>query len=119
MIFTCQEQNDLCEQSVISPVPKEDTLWNHRKEIRRIGGKTCNISLFYWEFGLSPPISVQLYSWNNSTKSNLVGTRLGFYFSQQASIWIFVELIFVYAWLMNRLERKYTQQENEEGAEQP
>ena len=42
------------------------------------------------------------------------GYRLGFYFSQQASIWIFVELIFVYAWLMNRLEKKYTQQEDKE-----
>ena len=40
------------------------------------------------------------------------GYRLGFYFSQQASIWIFVELIFVYAWLMNRLEKKYAQQED-------
>ena len=35
------------------------------------------------------------------------GFRLGFYFAQQASIWIFVELIFVYAWLMNRLDKKY------------
>ena len=51
-------------------------------------------------------------------KIQIRGYRLGFYFAQQASIWIFVELIFVYAWLMNRLERKYTQQEDEEGAEQ-
>ncbi len=43
------------------------------------------------------------------------GYRLGFYFAQQASIWIFVELIFVYAWLMNRLEKKYrTDTETEE-----
>lgn len=46
------------------------------------------------------------------------GYRLGFYFAQQASIWIFVELIFLYAWLMNRLEKKYTQQKNEEDEEQ-
>ncbi|MDD9973927.1 MAG: DUF4212 domain-containing protein, partial [Candidatus Poribacteria bacterium] len=51
-------------------------------------------------------------------KIQIRGYRLGFYFAQQASIWIFVELIFVYAWLMNRLEKKYTQQEDEEGAEQ-
>lgn len=51
-------------------------------------------------------------------KIQIRGYRLGFYFAQQASIWIFVELIFVYAWLMNRLERKYTQQEDVEGAEQ-
>ena len=51
-------------------------------------------------------------------KIQFAGYRLGFYFSQQASIWIFVELIFVYAWLMNRLERTYKKQEDEEGAEQ-
>lgn len=46
-------------------------------------------------------------------KIQLGGVRLGFYFAQQASIWIFVELIFVYAWLMNRLDKKY--RVNEEG----
>ena len=52
-------------------------------------------------------------------KIRIGGCPLGFYFSQQASIWIFVVLIFVYAWLMNRLEKKYAQHEDEEGTEQP
>ena len=47
-------------------------------------------------------------------KIRIGGCSLGFYFAQQASIWIFVELIFVYAWLMNRLEQKYSQREAEE-----
>ena len=47
------------------------------------------------------------------------GYRLGFYFAQQASIWIFVELIFVYAWLMNRLEKKYRTDTEPEETEQP
>ena len=47
-------------------------------------------------------------------KIRIGGCPLGFYFAQQASIWIFVELIFVYAWLMNRLERKYSQHEDRE-----
>ena len=51
-------------------------------------------------------------------KIQIWGCRLGFYFSQQASIWIFVGLIFVYAWLMNRLDKKYIQQEGTEEAEQ-
>ena len=47
------------------------------------------------------------------------GFRLGFYFAQQASIWIFVVLIFVYAWLMNRLDKKYRidQDDTEESEE--
>ena len=32
---------------------------------------------------------------------------LGFWFSQQASIYVFVVLIFVYAWRMDRLDRKH------------
>ena len=51
-------------------------------------------------------------------KIRIGGCPLGFYFAQQASIWIFVELIFVYAWLMNRLEKKYSQHEDKEDAEQ-
>ena len=35
------------------------------------------------------------------------GFRLGFWFSQQGSIYVFVLLIFVYVWRMNRLDRKY------------
>lgn len=35
------------------------------------------------------------------------GFGLGFWFAQQGSIYVFVILIFVYVWLMNRLDRKY------------
>lgn len=35
------------------------------------------------------------------------GFRLGFWFAQQGSIYVFVVLIFVYVWLMNRLDKRY------------
>ena len=35
------------------------------------------------------------------------GFKLGFRFAQQGSIYVFVLLIFVYVFLMNRLDRKY------------
>lgn len=35
------------------------------------------------------------------------GAKLGFWFSQQGSIYVFVILIFVYVRLMNRLDKKY------------
>jgi putative solute:sodium symporter small subunit len=35
------------------------------------------------------------------------GFRLGFWFAQQGSIYVFVVLIFVYVRLMNRLDRTY------------
>ena len=35
------------------------------------------------------------------------GFRLGFWFAQQGSIYVFVVLIFVYVYLMNRLDAKF------------
>ena len=37
----------------------------------------------------------------------LGGFKLGFWFAQQGSIYVFVILIFVYVRLMNKLDRKY------------
>jgi putative solute:sodium symporter small subunit len=39
------------------------------------------------------------------------GFKLGFWFAQQGSIYVFVILIFVYVWLMNRLDRKFDVEE--------
>lgn len=35
------------------------------------------------------------------------GFKLGFFFAQQGAIYVFVALIFYYAWRMNRIERDY------------
>ena len=35
------------------------------------------------------------------------GFPLGFWFAQQGSIYVFIALIFIYVWLMNRLDQKY------------
>lgn len=37
----------------------------------------------------------------------LGGFKLGFWFAQQGSIYVFVILIFVYVYLMNRLDKKF------------
>ena len=39
------------------------------------------------------------------------GFKLGFWFAQQGSIFVFVILIFVYVWLMKKLDKKYTDKE--------
>ena len=44
----------------------------------------------------------------------LGGFRLGFWMAQQGSMYVFVLLIFVYVWLMNRLDREYGLEEQEE-----
>ena len=35
------------------------------------------------------------------------GFKLGFWFAQQGSIYVFVALIFIYSWMMNRLDREF------------
>ncbi|HEX6260670.1 MAG TPA: DUF4212 domain-containing protein [Woeseiaceae bacterium] len=37
----------------------------------------------------------------------LGGFKLGFWFAQQGSIYIFVLLIFFYAWRMNKIDQQY------------
>ena len=35
------------------------------------------------------------------------GYKLGFWFAQQGSIYVFVAIIFFYAWRMNKLDRQF------------
>ena len=42
------------------------------------------------------------------------GFKLGFWFAQQGSIYLFVVLIFIYVYLMNKLDKKYKNHNNEE-----
>jgi len=38
---------------------------------------------------------------------NIGGFKLGFWFSQQGSIYFFVLIIFIYVYLLNKLDKKY------------
>jgi len=42
------------------------------------------------------------------------GFKVGFWFAQQGSIYFFVLLIFLYIYLMNRLDKKYKKQSEED-----
>ena len=41
------------------------------------------------------------------------GFKLGFWFAQQGSIYVFVVLIFVYVILMNRLDKKFNSKDKD------
>ncbi|MDP3921176.1 MAG: DUF4212 domain-containing protein [Candidatus Omnitrophota bacterium] len=43
------------------------------------------------------------------------GFKLGFWFAHQGSIYVFVILIFVYVYLMNRLDKEFHVEEEERG----
>ena len=42
---------------------------------------------------------------------------LGFWFAQQGSIYVFIALIFFYAWKMHRIEQHYHLDDDDEGQE--
>ena len=46
----------------------------------------------------------------------MAGFNLGFWYAQQGAMYVFVVPIFVYVWLMNRLDRKFDVHEDDEPA---
>lgn len=38
------------------------------------------------------------------------GFKLGFWFAQQGAIYFFIAIIFVYVWLMNRLDTQFSEE---------
>ena len=42
------------------------------------------------------------------------GFKLGFWFSQQGSIYFFVVIIFIYVYLMNKLDKKFSKDFNQD-----
>ena len=44
------------------------------------------------------------------------GFQLGFWFAQQGSMYVFVILIYIYVWLMNRLDHRFDVHERDESS---
>ena len=70
-----------------------------RKNLQYLGGLLA--VWFFVSFGCGILFADQL------DQIRLGGFKLGFWFSQQGSIYVFVILIFVYVKLMNRLDAEY------------
>ena len=66
--------------------------------------KYLAILLSIW-FLVSYVFGILLVDQLNSIR--IAGFKLGFWFAQQGSIYVFVILIFFYIWLMNKLDKKY------------
>ena len=69
-----------------------------------------SIILFIW-FVVSFGFGILFVDELNSIRMG--GFKLGFWFAQQGSTYIFVLLIFVYVALMNRLDKKYKSKEDD------
>ena len=62
--------------------------------------------LMVW-FVFSYGAGIMWADWLNQFRLPGTGFRLGFWFAQQGSIYVFVALIFVYVYLMNRLDERH------------
>ena len=70
--------------------------------------KLLAVLLFIW-FVISFGFGIILSDFLD--RFSLGGFKLGFWFAQQGSIYIFVIIIFHYVWLMKRLDKKLTEEE--------
>ncbi len=75
-----------------------------RKKYWKENLRYLTILLFIW-FLVSYGFGILLVDELNTIR--LGGFKLGFWFAQQGSIYVFVVLIFVYVRLMNKLDKKY------------
>ena len=76
----------------------------HLKKYWKTNLKYLGILLTVW-FIVSYLFGIILV--NELNTIHLGGFKLGFWFAQQGSIYVFVILIFVYIKLMNKLDKKY------------
>ena len=71
--------------------------------------KIILILLLIW-FLCSFALGILFVDWLNGFK--IGGFKLGFWFAQQGSIFSFVLIIFIYVFLMKKLDKKYTNKED-------
>jgi putative solute:sodium symporter small subunit len=70
-----------------------------RANLRLVG--ICLAVWFLCSYGFGVLLVEQL------NQVRIGGFRLGFWFAQQGSIYVFVVLIFFYAWRMNKMDKRY------------
>jgi putative solute:sodium symporter small subunit len=82
---------------------------NNRKAYWKANLKLVAFCLGIW-FIVSYLFGIILVDQLNSI--SIGGYKLGFWFAQQGSMYVFVALIFFYAWRMNKLDRKFNVHED-------
>jgi putative solute:sodium symporter small subunit len=83
---------------------KKDSYWNENIRI-------LIILLSIW-FLVSFGFGILLSEWLDQFQ--IAGFKLGFWFAQQGSIYVFIILIFIYIHLMNKLDKRYFGKRNSE-----
>ena len=78
---------------------RENRMAYWRANLRLVG--ICLAVWFVSSFGFGVLLVDQL------NQVRIGGFQLGFWFAQQGSIYVFVVLIFFYAWRMNKMDKRF------------
>ncbi len=99
------------EREGLAPRMKEPTYW--QENLRLVAG--CLAVWFAVSFGCGILLVIARPQDANDVLDRipLGGFRLGFWFAQQGSIYVFLVVIFFYAWRMARLDRKHGVEEED------
>ena len=86
------------------PISEETIIMENRQAYWRANLKILAVLLFIW-FAVSFGCGIIFADALNQIR--IGGFKLGFWFAQQGSIYTFVVLIFVYVFLMNKLDKRF------------
>ena len=84
----------------------------HREQMRRYWRRNLKIVGILLSIWFSVSFLCGIVFVDNLNEIRIAGFKLGFWFAQQGSIYVFVLLIFIYVYLMNKLDRKYNVEED-------
>jgi len=82
----------------------------NKKEYWRNNLRLVGLCLFIW-FAVSFGFGILLVDQLN--RVTFGGFQLGFWFAQQGSIYVFLVLVFFYAWRMTKLDKKHGVEEED------
>ena len=102
-------QQDHGGRSTLGTMPETPT---RQTDYFRANLILITLLLVVWAF-VSFGCGIILAPWLNQWKLPGTGYPLGFWFAQQGSIYVFVLLIFIYVFIMNRLDRRFGVEEKD------
>ena len=93
--------------------PEDPQPGDHERTYWAANVRLVAVLLVIWA-AVSFGCGILLVDWLDRFRIPGTGFKLGFWFAQQGSIYVFVLLIFVYVWRMNALDREYDVHEEDD-----
>ncbi|WP_200975473.1 DUF4212 domain-containing protein [Echinicola sp. 20G] len=80
---------------------------NHQEKMKAYWRKNVKILLSLLAIWFTVSFGFGIILVDTFNQIQVGGFKLGFWFAQQGSIYVFVVLVFFYVWLLNRLDREF------------